>query len=207
YVTTNDSLTYEFLGLMDDSTYYVRGTGKTQNGIEIDTDYIYIRVNYVNPSFFSHLILENVPNSGSIKIGSYLITSEGETITDVKYIQDEYVDLRNNTVVFKDDFTFPDNWTIGERLCDIKKNVPLMIISDKNKDITLYYRERYIHENGLLKGFFELKTESPLSCNAVHNTDFIDPITPYDLYTIWIQYKNDTFDFRAIYIRTLESLD
>ena len=46
---TTDNMNYPYRGLEDDKFYYIRAIGATQNGIQMDTGYIKVFVNYENP--------------------------------------------------------------------------------------------------------------------------------------------------------------
>ncbi len=82
YVTLSD--------LTDSSQYYVRATGITINGMEIDTGYLPFSVLYVQPSLYAITGLKNLREQGMIKITSNIkiITgsgSGGHFIDEKKY--------------------------------------------------------------------------------------------------------------------------
>ena len=93
----SDILSYSVSNLSDNRQYYVRATGKTVNGMDLDTSFIPISVNYLSPALYSLITLENQPIDGSIKI-SYnvqLVTGKSNT-DDPTYIDSTKVDLKAN---------------------------------------------------------------------------------------------------------------
>ena len=191
YVTSNPEQSYMFNGLTDSNSYYIRATGQTQNGITVDTGYIYIVVKYSNPYLFSHLVLECNKKEACIIINSNLITSEGKLDHgDPIYIDGKYLDLRENKIVFDDGFSFSDNFSLAIAMYNIEKNLPLLTLSDGKYEASLYYREKY-QLDGTVKGFFELKVSSSIDSNCIYFSDLLSPIQESDSYVVWIQFKNN----------------
>ena len=87
-----DNMVYTFDGLNDDTQYYIKGTGKTINGITVETDYVLFNVDYVAPTNWGVISLTNIPEKGTIQIKSNIITVDGYTTSliphfiDTKYL-------------------------------------------------------------------------------------------------------------------------
>lgn len=71
------SQAYYFSGLDDMATYYVRSVGETLNKMPVDTGYVKITVNYINPPTFVNFQAENNPNQGNVHVQSFVIAVDG----------------------------------------------------------------------------------------------------------------------------------
>nr|DAG52565.1 MAG TPA: hypothetical protein [Caudoviricetes sp.] len=76
-------------GLKNDSTYYVRGTGTTKNGYELDSGYYEIHVKFSDISNSYALEAVNNAEKGCIEISSHFISIEGIPSGDYTFETDE----------------------------------------------------------------------------------------------------------------------
>lgn len=76
-------------GLKNDSTYYVRGTGTTKNGYELDSGYYEIHVKFSDVSNSYALEAVNNAEKGCIEISSHFISIEGIPSGDYTFETDE----------------------------------------------------------------------------------------------------------------------
>ena len=76
-------------GLKNDSTYYVRGTGTTKNGYELDSGYYEIHVKFSDISNSYALEAVNNAEKGCIEISSHFISIEGIPSGDYSFETDE----------------------------------------------------------------------------------------------------------------------
>lgn len=111
-ITSN--LSYQFSGFGDRGNYYIRAEGRTQNGIEVDTDYVEISSNYASKSIFSMLKAENVPEDGRIYIKSDIISAvckvyHKEKQKDVEVPEEE---LEERGLLLNGDYIDPDDNSI-----------------------------------------------------------------------------------------------
>ena len=90
-------------GLKNDSTYYVRGTGTTKNGYELDSGYYEIHVKFSDISNSYALEAVNNAEKGCIEISSHFISIEGIPSGDYTFETDESgmtsIDLSNGANV------------------------------------------------------------------------------------------------------------
>lgn len=109
---TKDNLTYTFYGLDNNSTYYFRAVGETQNGIPLDTGYIEINVQLTISPIDAAIQLENDYKDGVVR----LIFN----IRDIHYIlegddysfSDGMVTLNNTSLTYDEGFSAPDNFSL-----------------------------------------------------------------------------------------------
>jgi len=106
-IYANSGLTVRISGLTDLETYYLRATGETLSGMELDTGLIQIRCNYIKPDLFLAFYADNVPEDGLVQLSSNFVMVEGATDAEsLIYVDDEKVNLSNgDKVYFKDGFT------------------------------------------------------------------------------------------------------
>lgn len=95
----------QFSGLSDKATYYVRATGTTVNGMEVDTGYIPIYTYYGLPSMFVNFDVVNNDVEGYISLKSAIVallgtSGNGEDITYVGTDELRCADLTGNYVDF-----------------------------------------------------------------------------------------------------------
>lgn len=76
-------------GLKNDSTYYVRGTGTTKNGYELDSGYYEIHVKFSDVSNSYALEAVNNAEKGCVEISSHFISIEGIPSGNYSFETDE----------------------------------------------------------------------------------------------------------------------
>ena len=178
-----DNISDTISGLNDNSQYYLRSEGVTVNGMTVDTGYISFSVEYIKPSIFSKLPLENV--NGGIKISCNFILVEGKCSVDPPiYIDNEKIDLRSNDakVIFDEGFNIENNFTIQYVGYDFNNYEEIFSCDNGNSRLTLnYYQtlakgdtEEKVYINLKVKGFITTytiisnKIDVPLSTNLLH---------------------------------------
>ena len=116
----DSELKYTFTNLEDNQTYYLKSTGRTLNGMNIETEYILVSVNYEQPQIYSILTLENVPEDGLIKIQSNIRIVECITNNTPIFIDNDFIDLRNDTGTMNKGFSMDEDYIIRCCCYDMK---------------------------------------------------------------------------------------
>ena len=116
-----DNLVTQVSGLTDDTTYFVKATGETVNGLEIETEMVQFSCDYIKPDIFLKFLAENVPEEGLVKLSSNFILIEGfSDPEELTYIDGEKVSLLNGEKVWFDKGFSVKNW-----VCEIiVSNIP-----------------------------------------------------------------------------------
>lgn len=100
YYEADSSLSYTFVGMSNDTAYYISLTGETVNGTKITSGLRYFTVRYLQPASFAICDLVNNCEDGYIQISSNIVAIDGKSNPDPPvYIDDKEVDLRE-----------PDTW-------------------------------------------------------------------------------------------------
>lgn len=114
YYETDNSLAYTFVGMSNDTAYYIELSGHTVNNTAISTGLIYFTVRYIQPASFAICDLVNDCKDGYIQISSNIVAIDGVSNPEPPiYIDDKEVDLTdpdswvrwNSGFRIKDDFT------------------------------------------------------------------------------------------------------
>lgn len=100
YYNTDPTLSYTFVGMSNDTSYYIELSGETINGTKITSGLRYFTVRYIQPASFAICDLVNNCENGYIQISSNIVAIDGKSNPDPPiYIDDKEVDLRD-----------PDSW-------------------------------------------------------------------------------------------------
>lgn len=146
--------------LDDNSLYYVQAIGQTLNKMKVDTGLIPFSVEYILPSLFAIVNLENLEDEYSVKIESNIISILGRSNPDPpKYIDDKMVDLteEGSWVKFDKAFSIDKNFTLFIRAKSLKEHAPFLILENKNGySIELKYNSAQYDGQDSEKAFVEL---------------------------------------------------
>lgn len=192
-----DDIKYTLTDLEDNQTYYIKATCLTLNGMEVETEYIPFSVNYKQPAIYSLLTLENVSNSGYIKLQSNIRAVEAKSLKNIEYINNEYVNLKDNTVFIDDDFSLDDDFVINLLGYNLTPNTLIMQLSDGTNNINLYLRKGiYNVNNNVEKTFIELNIPVGFTSYVCYS-NYIDNPSNTDMIDIWFKKKNGLY---SVYI-------
>lgn len=136
---------YQFSGFVDKTGYYIRCTGQTAQGTQVDTGLIGISVLYTVPSLFSVIELNNNCSGGYVIVRSNLIEIGSESNpTPPNYVDDNTaVDVRNNGqyVEWNSGFELNDDFTASLWGKDFNENSNIITMTDDlGNNIIVRYR-------------------------------------------------------------------
>ena len=195
YDVTNPS--YIITNLANATQYYIRATGKTINGFQLDTGYVLVTVQYVAAQVFSTLELNNIPKNGSIEIKCNIISAQGKSENDVVYINDGYntfADLTNNSVSFDDGFKVVGDFTIQEKFHSPIRNKSVLSFADGlNVKADVYYRIGSYSDSNGEKCFFELRISDGKTV-AIYNSKYLALPANQQKFAMMIIRKNGLYN-------------
>lgn len=117
YYETDNSLAYTFIGMSNDTSYYVSLTGETVNGTQITSGLKYFTVRYIQPASFAICDLVNDCDNGFIQISSNIVAIDGKSNPEPPiYIDNKEVDLRD-----------PDSWVRWDEGFSIKNDFTMRV--------------------------------------------------------------------------------
>lgn len=117
YYITDSSLSYTFVGMSNDTAYYISISGETVNGTKITSGLVYFTVRYLQPASFAICDLVNDCENGYIQISSNIVAIDGKSNPEPPiYIDDKEVDLRD-----------PDSWVEWDEGFNIKDDFTMRV--------------------------------------------------------------------------------
>lgn len=193
-----DNLFYVFSGFTNKSQYKIRAIGETVNGMYLDTGYITFSVSYEKAAVFSMIDLTNLPRQGAILLHSNIISADGKAEKEpVTFIENEYVDLTNNSVVYDEGFLFEGNFSIVLYAYHITPNVPFFkFYSGDNDEFegTITYRVGNIGTTDWV-GYLELNVKDGI-LNYVVNSNKISAIDANTMLGFCLTRENGIYDLQ-----------
>lgn len=197
--------------LMDDTTYYIRATGETLNGMEMDTGLIQIVCDYIKPDLFLKFRADNIPEEGSVRLTSNYILIEGSSNPeDLTYIDGEKVNLLNGEKVWFDSGYQAKNFTeqiIADSIPDFAKFTTMDM-----KSVMCYITWNY----GYFDGFEGKQYYAELTAyqyiggtrlNYVLPSNLIPPLNDGEQVHFWIRHLNGAFDLEITKMTQEQVLD
>lgn len=192
-INYSDDIKYTLTNLEDNQNYYIKATCRTLNGMETDTGYIPFSVNYKQPAIYSILTLENIKNNGYIKLQSNIRAVEAHSKKDVEYINNEYANLKDNTIYIDEDFSLDDDFIINLLGYSLGTNKLIMQLSDSENTLSLYLRNGiYKINNNVQKTFVELNMPIGFA-HYICFSNYIDTPKNTDILSISVKRKNGLF--------------
>lgn len=201
YVTSPaETISASLSPLEDNTSYYIHATGKTLNGMQMETGYLLIQVHYIQPSMFSWIELSNNKQNGYIYITSNLIAIRGKSNPPEEELEfiDGTVDItgEGNRILFDEGFSLEGNGLIGVSYLGAAVNQAMLRFGDGTQNAVLYYRQgRFSSEEE--QGYFELQVDFPLG-HMICTSQYLPPVSENQAYTLWITKKDHLYriDYR-----------
>lgn len=186
--------------LPNDTTLYVRAYGTTVNGLSFDTRNpvsgldVMVFVDYIAPQFYSIAYLENNKWQGHVKAKTNVASVEGHTLSgkDAVFIGDTYIDLKNETIIFDENFVIIDKFIVQKTGHNISVNKPyLRLMGDGYEAVVTLRRGTFdVGE----RVFMELKAKNG---EYVVNSNLIGVPTSNDLIHLWVERKGSLYSVKV----------
>ncbi|WP_313069730.1 hypothetical protein [Lacrimispora sp.] len=198
YDTTD--MSYTITGLENAKQYYIRATGKTLHNMNLDTGYILLTVSYQIAQIFSPLELNNKSDYGSIEIKSNIVSTVGMPDKDVIFIDNKYVDLRDNKVTYDVGFKTEGDFTKVFVFYEPKQNNRIIHLEDgKNFTVDIYYRKGSFSDSSGEKGVFELVANS-CGIKYILFSNYIEIPTETQQFALCVNRIGSYYDLRVIHV-------
>lgn len=133
YYETDSSLSYTFVGMSNDTSYYIELSGETVNGTHITSGVIYFTIRYIQPASFAICDLVNNCDDGYIQVSSNIVAIDGKSNPDPPiYIDDKEVDLRDpdSWVEWDSGFRIQDDFTLRAWGRDFNPYEPIITLKN-----------------------------------------------------------------------------
>lgn len=188
----NNLLSNTINGLEDNTHYQIRATGETLNGLIVDTGLISFSVDYIEPSLFAIVDLENLCHAGEIRIQSNIKSIIGTSTPDLPEYDNSRVVLTQigSWVKFDEGFSIKNDFTLqikGNAFIDY--STILVMTNDKSKIELIYMIGTF---NGYECAYFVLKANNKIT-NYYQTSNYIDIPDKIDELYITIHKANQTY--------------
>lgn len=185
-----DHLTYAYRGLSDDKFYYIRAVGTTVNGIQMDTGYIKIFINYENPEDYKLIYAEcNEQNSMVTYQTNFVVINPSDTTAEYEY-ENGWINLIDKTLTYDKDFIVNGDFTMSIRGKDMYRNATILKCSNDTMGFTL---SSYIYDDGSMR--YKLLVPNGL-CNYILYSEPI-MLEEQDIVTIHIRRINNIYQIEC----------
>lgn len=196
YNTTQ--LKYIYSNLEDKNKYFIRAIGETLNHMQVDTGMLPVSVQYIRPSIYALVDLQNLYKEGLVRIRSNIVSITGKSNPDPpKYIADKEVDLiaSDSWVKFDEGFDVTGDFTMQLRLRSVIRNGIPIILSNGNESIEIKYMHgSFNSQKNIEKGYFVLNAHNGMS-PYVQLSNYLDlPIADSDILYLWVRRKNHVYE-------------
>lgn len=175
--TVSTTVRHTFNGFSDKTEYKVGAKLETINGMTLDATELHFKTSIEKGDMFTKLAATNYPLRGGIEIKSNLVSID-PYFGDENHVfyfgkngdktTSEYIDLRDNTLVYKDGYELPPEFTFAMIGSGFLPNEICLSIQDAENDnkpkMDLYYRIKNVYRehnpedlNDVPKCYMELK--------------------------------------------------
>lgn len=173
-LTDTDNITYNYKGLENNTEYYIQCVGYTKNGMTVDTGLVRIYVRFTNPSQYSRIFADALPNRGCVQVGSNIIVIQYNG-NEVFNYEDGMIDLNGKTLTYDEGFMVDGDFTLQIAGYDMWQNAEIFKFTNSYYTITLSSR---VYADGKLR--FRILVPNAIGNYLVYsdpltfeNTDFI----------------------------------
>lgn len=182
-------INYTYRGLENNTVYYVRCVGVTINGMELDTGYVEILVNYENPNAYSRIYSTSIPSQGCVQVSSNLIIIQYNGTDTFDYI-DGMIDLREKTLYYNDGFLIENDFTVIIRGINLWQNADILKMDNADSGLTLSSR---IYNGEKLR--FRLLVPNGVSHYLLYSDELV--FENEDMVTVVLRKKNDVYQIKV----------
>lgn len=194
-----DEMSYTTSGFSNNTEYVIRGQGQTINGMPVDTGYIDIAVSYQASTIFSTLDPINVQDIGAIHIRSNIISLEGKLDKDGIYIDNEFIDLRDNVMTYDEGFAFSGDFSFVLLFYGMKPNDTILTMYDDTGtfqlDVTYRITKAMENRTVVTKSLFELMVTNN-DVKYVLYSNKLPLLTATDMVGLKIARENCLYDIK-----------
>ena len=103
---------YTFYGLQNNTKYYVRAYGETINGMQMDTGYVAINIQYERIPANIGFYIQNIYDKGYISIETNILSVGYETENDNYEFVDGCLILKNNSLTYNEGFEITGDFSL-----------------------------------------------------------------------------------------------
>ncbi len=187
-LTDSLNISYTYQGLDNNTAYYIRCTGVTLNGMELDTGFIGITVRYENPNTYARIYATPLPSQGCIQVATNLVIIQYNGTDSFQYI-DGMIDLRGKTLFYDRGFSIQGDFTLLLRGVNLWQTAELLRLGQLQ--LTLSSR---IYADGTLR--FRLLVPNGAGHYLLYSGPMVFNST--DMITIALRRRDNIYQLEAL---------
>ncbi len=188
-LTDSFDISYTYRGLENNTVYYIRCTGVTVNGMELDTGYQEITVKYENPNAYSRIYSTSIPSQGCVQVATNLIIIQYNGTESFEY-PDGMIDLRDKTLYYDEGFLIENDFTLLIRGTHLWQNGEILKMNNGQPGLTL---SSHIYSGGKLR--FKLLVPNGVSSYLLYSGEQV--FEKEDLVTIAVRRKDNIYQLKV----------
>lgn len=188
-LTDSFDISYTYRGLENNTVYYIRCTGVTVNGMELDTGYQEITVKYENPNAYSRIYSTSIPSQGCVQVATNLIIIQYNGTESFEY-PDGMIDLRDKTLYYDEGFLIENDFTLLIRGTHLWQNGEILKMNNGQPGLTL---SSHIYSGGKLR--FKLLVPNGVSSFLLYSGEQV--FENEDLVTIAVRRKDNIYQLKV----------
>ncbi len=188
-LTDSFDISYTYRGLENNTVYYIRCTGVTVNGMELDTGYQEITVKYENPNAYSRIYSTSIPSQGCVQVATNLIIIQYNGTESFEY-PDGMIDLRDKTLYYDEGFLIENDFTLLIRGTHLWQNGEILKMNNGQPGLTL---SSHIYSGGKLR--FKLLVPNGVSSYLLYSGEQV--FENEDLVTIAVRRKDNIYQLKV----------
>lgn len=172
------SLSYTFDGLINNEQYYIQAECSTLNGVKSNTDYIPLTVSYEIYALEDSLKLTNMSRLGYELVESKIFVTSQTSDKPLVYIDNEYLDLGDNDLLWYKGFEVPENFVLTIKMRPTQLGMFCQMWStNKNNNISLdFVRERPYDSPNEIKDCFTFISKIDGNEVAYKKSNYVPPM-------------------------------
>lgn len=182
--------TVRITNLQDNNHYYIIATGETINGMYVSTNEIEFFADFIKSEAYFILELQNMRDTGGVYIKSNIISVEGESDSDVTYIDNEIADLTNNVVHFNKGFSITGDFSLLIKGRQFQLNKQIIKIFGSDEIIIVSYK----YDGNTDKYYFELNSMYGKIKYTITSSFFNES----EEVSLWIRRKDVLFELEVL---------
>lgn len=194
------SLQYIVSGLENAKQYYVRATGVTLHGMNIDTGFILFSVSYNQAQVFSPLESNNMSDIGAIEIKSNIISAEATSEKPVDYLDGDRIDLRDNSITYDIGFEVVGDHSSIYLFEKPNLNTSLIRFFGEQTEAAVIYREGAFSDSDGTKAYFELRVKAG-GRFYVLLSNYVDIPGDDQQFSLLVNREGNLYDIKTVLVR------
>lgn len=201
-----NSMKYVISKLENGKEYYVRATGKTVHGMEIDTGFILFSVQYIQAQVFSPLEVNNMADIGAIEVKSNIISTNATSEKDVEYIDGDKIDLRNNSITYDIGFEVAGDHSDIYLFEKPNLNTSIVHFTGEKTSADVIYREGSYSNSDGYKSYFELQVETGGRIYTIYS-NYVKVPTDNQQFSLLVTRESNLYNIKVVLVDKKEVIE